>query len=401
MRNRLYDVARTSEQKEVEKEIRKRFRYGHGGYGSFKFATNSAKLQLKEYFEVKWEILDLADIDSSLSAKLTDEDIGAVFVCIDAKNHLKRFKLRNNSNFVGYGLELLRGSTVLEKLDLGLTRECHPTDCSEVLQTKLSDEVVLDILEDILRTEGNSFQRLQLPRKFWNWDSKSCHLKTDNEILAKFMTNHCALLINRSRCVYFGFDDDEHLCTYLREKGKSDVVNGCFFCCGTEYNTCSHCETISCESSSSCHGFYMDYGSCEDCGAFNCLDCHENGLGDDIENCGGDYGCDKTLCSSCRLDGLKRRSNHCSKCIKIGFFNLVQQNKELTTKNDKNEIEIDNNKEVIRQQEDWIHELQTEKEEQQEDIEQQEGYIEELQAEIEGLRREIVELQEDLEEVVS
>lgn len=56
-----------------------------------------------------------------MESRLTDDDIGAILVCIDAKNHLKRLKLRDNFSFVGRGLQPLCGSNVLEALDLGLT----------------------------------------------------------------------------------------------------------------------------------------------------------------------------------------------------------------------------------------------------------------------------------------
>lgn len=45
--------------------------------------------QLKEYYEKKWEVLDFADIEKALAVRLTDDDVGAVLVCIDAKNNLK------------------------------------------------------------------------------------------------------------------------------------------------------------------------------------------------------------------------------------------------------------------------------------------------------------------------
>ena len=45
--------------------------------------------QLKLYYLKQWEVLDFADIEKSLAIRLTDDDIGALLVCIDAKNNLK------------------------------------------------------------------------------------------------------------------------------------------------------------------------------------------------------------------------------------------------------------------------------------------------------------------------
>ena len=140
-------------------------------------AINDATTQLKEYYDTKWEVLDFADIERSLESRLTDDDIGAILVCIDAKNHLKRLKLRNNFDFVGHGLQPLCGSKVLEALDLGLTgKQLERTESPDwrnikihVIETRLSECAVCDVLESILESEGNSFKRLQLPCKFWKW----------------------------------------------------------------------------------------------------------------------------------------------------------------------------------------------------------------------------------------
>ena len=45
----------------------------------------------KYYFDCKaWEVMDFVDIPMTLASCLTDDDVGAVLVCIDAKNKLKR-----------------------------------------------------------------------------------------------------------------------------------------------------------------------------------------------------------------------------------------------------------------------------------------------------------------------
>ena len=66
--------------------------------------------------------MDFVDIPVSLASRLTDDDVGAVLVCIDAIKILKRLNLTHCFNVVGHGFEPLRSSTVLEKLDLGLYR---------------------------------------------------------------------------------------------------------------------------------------------------------------------------------------------------------------------------------------------------------------------------------------
>ena len=52
--------------------------------------------------------------------RLSDEDMGAMLVCIDAVHTLKKLKLAHCFNIVGHGLEPLRGSTSLRQVDLSL-----------------------------------------------------------------------------------------------------------------------------------------------------------------------------------------------------------------------------------------------------------------------------------------
>ena len=62
--------------------------------------------------------LNFADVEKSLSSKLTDGDLHALLVCIDARNTLKRLKLAGCVNIIGRGFEPLCGSLVLEQIDL-------------------------------------------------------------------------------------------------------------------------------------------------------------------------------------------------------------------------------------------------------------------------------------------
>ena len=64
--------------------------------------------------------LDFEDVEKSLAKKLTDADIGAVLTCINAKDTLRILKLAGCINITGSGLEPLRGSTILELIDLSL-----------------------------------------------------------------------------------------------------------------------------------------------------------------------------------------------------------------------------------------------------------------------------------------
>jgi len=92
--------------------------------------------------------LDFEDVEKSLAKKLTDADIGAVLTCTNAKDSLRILKLAGCVNIVGSGLEPLRGSKVLEEIDLSMVGQHEkPTIEPEPL---ISHEVVLPILDSII-----------------------------------------------------------------------------------------------------------------------------------------------------------------------------------------------------------------------------------------------------------
>lgn len=109
--------------------------------------------------------LDFGDIEAELAAKLSDEDISSVLLCIDAVNKLKRLRLTNCINVTGVCLEPLRGSTVIENIDLTLVGD-HVTP---ILYPKprISQDVVLPILDSII--EGGDNSRLKLLQFPWKW----------------------------------------------------------------------------------------------------------------------------------------------------------------------------------------------------------------------------------------
>eukprot|EP00984_Skeletonema_dohrnii_P007877 scaffold2901_cov91-Skeletonema_dohrnii-CCMP3373.AAC.21 len=68
----------------------------------------------------EWTSLDFGDIEKDLAVKLNDDDIEKVLLSIDAVNRVKKLKLTNCINITGVGLEPLRGSTIIEQIDLSL-----------------------------------------------------------------------------------------------------------------------------------------------------------------------------------------------------------------------------------------------------------------------------------------
>ncbi|KAL7528858.1 hypothetical protein ACHAXR_002672 [Thalassiosira sp. AJA248-18] len=131
-----------------------------------------AHMQNLEYYEAHWDVLFFSDIEESLIQKLTDNDIGCILVCINAKESLKKIRLCNNENLVGHGLEPLRGSAKLEEIDLGFQ------------MTTLSPESVIPILDSIIDAEGNSLRKFRLPN---NWETGQARNETPlRQFFAKF-----------------------------------------------------------------------------------------------------------------------------------------------------------------------------------------------------------------------
>jgi hypothetical protein len=69
-----------------------------------------------------WDNLDFGEIELELAKRLCDHHISNILLSIDAVNEVKRLKLTNCINITGIGLKPLRGSVIIEHIDLSLTR---------------------------------------------------------------------------------------------------------------------------------------------------------------------------------------------------------------------------------------------------------------------------------------
>ena len=78
-----------------------------------------------------------------MAKKQTDRNIHDILICIDAVNNVKRLTLTNCTKITGIGLRPLRGSLIIEQIDLSLVGDTQLTD---VDQAPLSCEHVLPIL---------------------------------------------------------------------------------------------------------------------------------------------------------------------------------------------------------------------------------------------------------------
>jgi len=233
-----------------------------------------------------WDTLDFEDIEKSLTEKLTDDDVHAVLKCISAQDVLKKLKLTGCINITGRGLQVLRGSAVIEYIDLSLVKQFESpkldpepmiseADVIPILDSivsansnslkMISDDYVLD---SIVSEDNNSLQMIVFPKK-WR------EAKTNE--LTQFLINYNQLLESRkpscSRCdrdlpgenEMVVYKDDDHF-----YGTQSYCCYKCFaHCC---YECVEEVDGLSC-----CDTCEREY--CEDCVAFKgecckgCWDC--------------------------------------------------------------------------------------------------------------------------------
>ena len=68
----------------------------------------------------QYDILDFGEVEGSLASKITDDILQDILIRIDAYAKLRRLKLAGCVNITGTGLDTLRGSIILEQIDLSL-----------------------------------------------------------------------------------------------------------------------------------------------------------------------------------------------------------------------------------------------------------------------------------------
>jgi len=213
----------------------------------------------------KWESLDFKDIQEGIygGRSLTDNDVRWVLLCVDASKITKSLKFTNCIGITGSGLEPIRESIVLERIDLSLV-EVHENP-NITPEPPISAVVVLPILEDILNTEDNSLVHAQLP-KHWR--------EARSDIMTHFIERLGRLLNERrfqcsNGCGVCEGGDSQY-------DGVIDMTcyqcmkHFCFECIeNCEINFCKCCEKVYCNDCNKvvwCERCYEDT-SCKACDA--------------------------------------------------------------------------------------------------------------------------------------
>jgi hypothetical protein len=312
-----------------------------------------------------WDTLDFGEIEKDLAARLSDDDISDILQHIDAANNLKRLMLTNCTNITGVGLEPLRGSTVVEQIDLSLTDDGESPRLDP--EPPISCELVLPILDSIIASDRCAIKHLQFPYKFRKDRS------TESAFHA-FILRYHQMWGNRNTvtCLYCDVDlppDGEpgtrpHYWIFTRGSGAygthamscyqctnhycygcndEDGIRNFSYCnqCQRDYckncvkvDGCDGCDKLFCKHCSS----YKECDECNDkfcsrctetftvcvyCGVSYCNDCNQIDDGRTISLC---EECSKFGCDDCRLRRCQEGSSDCDGCIKTLPQNtLVEQ----------------------------------------------------------------------------
>eukprot|EP00984_Skeletonema_dohrnii_P033756 scaffold31358_cov78-Skeletonema_dohrnii-CCMP3373.AAC.2 len=242
----------------------------------------------------------------------------------------------------------------MEYLDLELVRQFEEpwlvdkdSDERELDEIKLCEGHVCDILDDILREEGNSLRRFQYPYKWYDNAVEPNAIKRlyggsqEYQIMRaerfnQFVSDHKAVVNKFTCCLHFGCADGRAICVSLEEnRPPEDDANICIDCGDTRYLFCTHCNEILCVE---CCGT----NECSVCNIRYCPSCSkDNGFAkvtycDDADD--GDY-CE-LFCSSCRLDSCIH-GNTCGGCREETFDALLEECNAKQARIDVQRLEIE------------------------------------------------------------
>ncbi len=252
-----------------------------------------------------WETLDLGDIEIYLAARLSDDDLSSVLQHIDAVHKLKRLWVTNCINIRGAGLEPLRGSTIIEQIDLSLTAIGDPARDILPYQPFISCDLVLPILDSIIAAEGCSLKHLQFPYK-WRRDRDR---STDSDFHA-FIVRYNDMRRSRDTITCLNCNED------LPPDGSRWITNVddeyyglhgftcfqclkhyCYDCDGPDLTCCCKCDRDYCkdcvrvDECAKCDDFACEHCSktCDECNETICSECVENDSFHGCSYCGVSY----------------------------------------------------------------------------------------------------------------
>ena len=265
--------------------------------------------------------LDFGEIEISLAKKLRDKDLKAILQRIDAVHNLKRLNLMNCFEITGVGLEPLRGSIVIEQIDVSILREYGAYTDLPRPQILVSDHVE-PILDSIIAQEGCALKHLQFPKMS----------KPSIEFNNRY--NEMLRLRNRRR--------DCFKCNRIHPYGGFSRGVQCNTCCGCLNHFCGFCrngkQMLYARLCHGCERYYcLDCATithCDDCDKYFCTTCEENFTDCCIPECARKFcsdctsnstcdNCERSWCQRCSTGrnvqlcdvGMNSKILHCTKCL--------------------------------------------------------------------------------------
>ena len=295
------------------------------------------------------DTLDFGAIEKELAVKLLDVDIDRVLMCIDAVNNVKRLKLTNCVAITGTCLEPLRGSVVIEQIDLSVIYDTHQPDLDP--QPLISYEHELPILDSIIERDGCALKHIHFPSVWRNEPSTDsdfhAFILRYNEMRRNQGVVHCLKckeILPRDRYKwietgkpYYGTQTHtcygclKHYCYGCDDEGDDTILHVCDTCERDYCRSCLEMAGCSCCAERICSDC-CKY-ECVKCNEEFCLDCFERdnihkyeycdkcycrGCNKDDENEFEVYECircDVKCCNDCLLQKFRQEKLHCTKCI--------------------------------------------------------------------------------------
>jgi len=258
----------------------------------------------------QWDILDFEDVEKELAKKLIDYHLDAILKSINAHDVLKKIKLCGCVNITGIGLHPLQGSIVLEQIDLSLVGKYE----TPIVKAKISQEVVVPILDSIISSDGCSLKHIMFPR----------HLRGKNAR---------SVSLNQFRERYDMFYDSRGLSCSNCNAEISDIVwmrtfqnNVCYDCLkpfcsdctdenGETLNYCVLCEKdfcVECVSRTECCTGDCGNNTCSGCAERSqCQQCNATKCGDCLYTCDE---CKRTRCKGCVSYHHEGKKSYCADC---------------------------------------------------------------------------------------
>lgn len=268
------------------------------------------------------DIVTFNDCDNFCASTFSDFDLKQILVLIDAVNHLKILRLCGCTQIEGHGLEPLRGSTVIEKLDISIRYRFERWD-ENSSKFRISPGAIVPILNSILDADGSRLKHIQFPNFSEEDDAFSQLLARYNNLAIK--CDKCKVVdVDRGLSIeeFNGiegrtcYECDKHYCSDCQRVIARRLFGNSFRTCKNcrkatcpdccEVRNCSECWTFSCEGCAT--GCRQECWICDEC-TLVCAICRRISCRCSIIVC---HLCEKVQCRDC---GGFCYCEKCNKCL--------------------------------------------------------------------------------------